>query len=125
MIIEAAYLDDEQKERACRLVEAAGAEFVKTSTGFAVVSGDKAAGATLPDLALMRRTCSARVAVKAAGGVRTLDALLAVLTAGATRVGATATRAILDEFDARTRDSGGVLSVPVAAAAGSVATSGY
>lgn len=107
-------------------MEAAGAEFVKTSTGFAVVIGDKAAGATLPDLVLMRRVCSARVAVKAAGGIRTLDALLDALAVGVTRVGATATKAILSEFDARTAATGGVLAVAEGvASSGAVAAAGY
>jgi deoxyribose-phosphate aldolase len=95
VILENAYLNDAQKVRGCQLVEAAGADFVKTSTGFAPT------GATMEDLALMRRTVSPRVQVKAAGGVRTLDALLAVLDLGVTRVGATATAAMLDEFRAR------------------------
>ena len=95
VIMENAYLDQAQKVRGCQLAEAAGADFVKTSTGFA------ATGATLEDLALMRRTGSARVQVKAAGGVRTLDALLQVLELGVTRVGATATATMLDEFRAR------------------------
>ena len=95
VILENAYLDDDQKVRGCRLAEAAGADFVKTSTGFAPT------GATHEDLALMRRTVSPRVQVKAAGGVRTLDALLAVLELGVTRVGATQTAAMLDEFKAR------------------------
>ncbi len=95
VILENAYLNDAQKVRGCQLVEAAGADFVKTSTGFAPT------GATMEDLALMRRSVSPRVQLKAAGGVRTLDALLAVLDLGVTRVGATATAAILDEFRAR------------------------
>ena len=111
VILECAYLSDEQKVAGCRAAEAAGAAFVKTSTGFAVVTGDKAAGATVPDLLLMRASVSPHVRVKAAGGVRTLDAMLAVLAAGATRVGATATKAILDEFDRRAQ--GGVLEVPL------------
>ncbi len=92
VILENAYLSDREKERASRLVEAAGADFVKTSTGFAP------SGATIPDLQLMRRTVSPAVQVKAAGGVRTLDALIDVLRVGVTRVGATATAAMLDEF---------------------------
>jgi deoxyribose-phosphate aldolase len=92
VILENAYLTDEQKVRACRLVEAAGAHYVKTSTGFAP------SGATVEDLRLMRAAVSPAVKVKAAGGVRTLDALIDVLNAGADRVGATATRVILDEF---------------------------
>ncbi len=95
VIMENAYLDDAQKVRGCQLAEAAGADFVKTSTGFAPT------GATHEDLALMRRSVSPRVQVKAAGGVRTLDALLQVLELGVTRVGATATAVILDDFRAR------------------------
>jgi deoxyribose-phosphate aldolase len=96
VILENAYLDDEQKVRGCRLAEAAGADFVKTSTGFAP------SGATLADLRLMRSAVSPHIQVKAAGGVRTLDALLEVLSVGVTRVGATATAAILDDYRART-----------------------
>jgi deoxyribose-phosphate aldolase len=94
-ILENAYLDDEQKVRGCRAAEEAGAQFVKTSTGFAPT------GATIEDLRLMRATVSPRVQVKAAGGVRTLDALLEVMSVGVTRVGATATEAILEDFKAR------------------------
>jgi deoxyribose-phosphate aldolase len=95
VIFENAYLTDEEKIRACRLTEAAGAEFVKTSTGFAP------SGATHDDLALMRASTSPHVQVKAAGGVRTLDALLAVMALGVTRIGATATATIIDDFRAR------------------------
>ena len=115
VILENAYLSDEQKRAGCRAAEAAGAAFVKTSTGFAVVAADKPAGATIPDLLLMRDSVSSKVRVKAAGGVRTLDALLDVLSVGATRVGATATKAMLDEFDKRAVD--GVLTVTKATAA--------
>ena len=96
VILENAYLTDEEKVRGCLLTEAAGGDFVKTSTGFAP------GGATHEDLALMRRTVSPHVQVKAAGGVRTLDGLLAVLELGVTRVGATQTKSILDDFVART-----------------------
>ena len=92
VIFENAYLTDEQKVTACKLAEAAGADWVKTSTGFAP------SGATLDDLRLMRRSVSEKVQVKAAGGVRTLPALLDVIDTGATRCGATATAAILDDF---------------------------
>ena len=68
VILENAYLSDEQKVIACRLAEQAGADFVKTSTGFAP------SGATLDDLKLMRASVGPQVQVKAAGGVRTLDA---------------------------------------------------
>ncbi len=108
VIFENAYLTDDEKVRACHLSEAAGADFVKTSTGFAP------GGATHEDLALMRRNVSAHIGVKAAGGVRTLDALIDVMALGVTRVGATATATILDDFKARKAGLAGV-----AAAAGS------
>ena len=92
VIFENSYLTDEEKIIACKLSEAAGADWVKTSTGFA--SG----GATLDDLRLMRANVSENVQVKAAGGVRTLAALLDVIDAGVTRSGATATATILDDF---------------------------
>jgi deoxyribose-phosphate aldolase len=95
VILENAYLTDEQKVLGCRLAEEAGAHYVKTSTGFAP------SGATLEDLRLMRASVSPAVKVKAAGGVRTLDALIDVLGCGVDRVGATATEAILEEFKAR------------------------
>src|SRR3990170_2567149 len=95
VIFENAYLADDEKVRACIASEAAGAEFVKTSTGFAP------GGATHEDLALMRRSASDHIQVKAAGGVRTLDALIDVLNLGTTRIGATATKAIIDDFRAR------------------------
>src|SRR5664279_591580 len=95
VILENAYLDEAQKVLGCRLSEEAGADFVKTSTGFAP------SGATLEDLRLMRRSVSPGIGVKAAGGIRTLDALIDALNAGATRVGATATRALLAELEAR------------------------
>jgi deoxyribose-phosphate aldolase len=95
VILENAYLTDEEKERGSRLAERAGADFVKTSTGFAP------SGATHEDLALMRRTVSSHVQVKAAGGVRTLDDLIAVMNLGVTRIGATQTKPIIDEFRAR------------------------
>jgi len=111
VILENAYLTDDEKVRGSRLTEAAGADFVKTSTGFAP------SGATHEDLALMRRTVSPHVQVKAAGGVRTLDALIDVMNLGVTRVGATATKVIIDDF--RARKSG---AAPVVAA---VAEGGY
>jgi deoxyribose-phosphate aldolase len=92
VILENAYLGDEQKVLACKAVEAAGAHYVKTSTGFAPT------GATVEDIRLMRASVSPRVKVKAAHGVRTLDALLDVMDAGAERCGATATAGILDDF---------------------------
>ena len=96
VILENAYLDHDEKVRAYRLVESAGGDFVKTSTGFAP------GGATLDDLQLMRETVSDTVQVKAAGGVRSLDALLEVMAVGVTRIGATRTAEILDDYRART-----------------------
>ena len=95
VILENSYLDDAQKVLGCQLSEAAGAHFVKTSTGFA------GGGATEADIALMRASVSDHVQVKAAGGVRTLDTLLALHALGATRFGATATASILDDAAAR------------------------
>jgi deoxyribose-phosphate aldolase len=107
VIFENAYLTDDEKIRACHLTEAAGGDFVKTSTGFAP------SGATHDDLRLMRANTSPHVGVKAAGGVRTLDALLEVMALGTTRIGATATKPIIDDFRAR---RAGV--APVAAGSG-------
>ena len=84
VIIEAALLTDDEKVTACTLAKAAGADYVKTSTGFA--SG----GATAADVALMRRVVGPEMGVKAAGGVRDLEGLKAMVAAGATRVGASA-----------------------------------
>lgn len=95
VILENAYLTDEQKVKACQLCEEAGADFVKTSTGYAP------SGATLDDVRLMRRTVSEKIQVKCAGGVRTLDALLDMIDAGVTRSGATTTAVMLDEFAQR------------------------
>lgn len=92
VIFENAYLTDEEKVTACKLCEEAGADWVKTSTGFAP------SGATLDDLRLMRANVSDKVQVKAAGGVRTLPALLEVIDAGVTRSGVTVTALILDTF---------------------------
>jgi deoxyribose-phosphate aldolase len=91
VIIEAALLTDDEKVTACTLSKAAGADFVKTSTGFA--SG----GATAADVALMRRVVGAEMGVKAAGGVRDLEGLKAMVAAGATRVGASAGVKIVQE----------------------------
>src|SRR5512142_1562489 len=91
VILENCYLDDAQKVAACKLCEEAGADWVKTSTGFGK------GGATLEDLKLMRAAVSAKVQVKAAGGVRDLDFALKVREVGCTRFGATATEAIMEE----------------------------
>ena len=95
VILENAYLTRDDIVRGCLAVERAGADYVKTSTGFAP------SGATLDDLRLMRATVSPKVKVKAAGGVRTLDALIEVMAAGADRCGATRTAEMLDEFRVR------------------------
>ncbi len=91
VIIEAALLTDEEKITACTLTKAAGADFVKTSTGFGP------GGATAADVALMRRVVGAEMGVKAAGGVRDLEGLKAMVAAGATRVGASAGVKIVQE----------------------------
>jgi deoxyribose-phosphate aldolase len=95
VIFENAYLNDEQKVAACKASEDAGAAFVKTSTGFAP------SGATMHDLMLMRSSVSPDVKVKAAGGIRTLDGLLEVMSIGVERIGATRTEAMLDDYKAR------------------------
>lgn len=91
IIFENCYLKDEHKQELCRICADVGADFVKTSTGY----GD--GGAVDEDLRLMRRFSPPQIQVKAAGGIRTFDRLLAVRALGVTRVGATATKAILDE----------------------------
>ena len=105
VILENHYLTDAQKVTACTLAERAGVDFVKTASGFA------ATGATLADLKLMRRTCSGKVRIKAAGGVRNLDDALAVRAVGTSRFGATQTIAILTE--AKKRFAAGALVMPL------------
>lgn len=95
VILENAYLTDAEKVAGCEAAERAGAHYVKTSTGFAP------GGATMDDLRLMRAAVSPEVKIKAAGGVRTLDILLAMADIGVTRFGATATAAILDDLAGR------------------------
>ena len=112
VIFENAYLTDAEKVRACRVSEAAGADFVKTSTGFAP------GGATHDDLRLMRANTSPHVQVKAAGGVRTLDALLAVMELGVTRIGATATETIIEDFRARKAGTASPVAVSTGAEGG-------
>jgi len=97
--------DDAIKIRLCKVCERAGADFVKTSTGYGFVKGDDGTysyqGATEHDLKLMREHSPETVRVKAAGGVRDLDALIKVRDLGTTRCGATATAAMLEEFKRR------------------------
>lgn len=89
-ILETALLDDAQKTAACKLAQQAGADFVKTSTGFGT------AGATAHDVALMRGVVGPGMGVKAAGGIRTLSDLRAMTAAGATRIGASASIKIVE-----------------------------
>ena len=84
VIIETCLLTDEEKIKACELSQKAGADFVKTSTGFST------GGATVHDIALMRKTVGAEMGVKASGGVHTHEEALAMVKAGATRIGASA-----------------------------------
>jgi deoxyribose-phosphate aldolase len=106
VIFENYYLSDGEKVVACQLSEAAGADFVKTSTGYAK------GGATIADLQLMRRTCGPKVRIKAAGGVSTLDAALAVIATGTVRIGTRSTKAILDEAQKRADASGNLPFIP-------------
>ena len=94
VILENILLTNDEKAAACGICVAAGAEFVKTSTGFA------AAGATVEDVALMRRIVGNRAGVKAAGGIRTAGDVKAMIAAGANRIGASASLAILKELGA-------------------------
>ena len=105
VIFENCFLKDDQKIRLCGICGEVRADFVKTSTGYGT------GGATLEDLRLMRKHAPPHVQVKAAGGVRTLDALLAVMALGVTRIGATATATIIDDFRAR---KAGAVPTPVA-----------
>jgi deoxyribose-phosphate aldolase len=93
-IIETALLDDARKALACKLAQDAGADFVKTSTGFSK------AGATGPDVSLMRRTVGKSMGVKASGGIRKLADLQAMVAAGASRIGASSSVAIMQETKA-------------------------
>jgi len=94
VIIETCYLAQEEKIRACLLAVEGGAAFVKTSTGYG------SAGATTADVSLMRRTVGGEIGVKAAGGIRALPDALAMIEAGASRIGASASIAILDGLEA-------------------------
>jgi deoxyribose-phosphate aldolase len=98
VILENHYLTDEEIVRACELCEKVGADFVKTSTGYAPT------GATVEHVKLMRSSCSPKVGVKAAGGIRTLDQLLQFRAAGATRIGTRSTIEILEEAVKRERE---------------------
>ncbi|MBW3085355.1 Deoxyribose-phosphate aldolase [Austwickia sp. TVS 96-490-7B] len=95
VIIESAALTDEQIVGCCRAAEAAGADFVKTSTGF-----HPAGGASVHAVSLMARTVGGRLGVKASGGIRTTEAALAMIDAGATRLGLSGSRAVLEGLQA-------------------------
>jgi len=95
VILETSYLDDEQKVIAAKIAAAAGADFVKTSTGFGLE------GATVEDVRLLRRTVGDKLGVKASGGIRTLDDALAMIEAGASRLGTSSTSEILAELRRR------------------------
>lgn len=97
VIIETALLTDEQKVTACQLAKAAGADYVKTSTGFST------AGATAYDVTLMREAVGAEMGVKASGGIRTLEDLNKMIAAGANRIGASASVSIVAEAAQPTR----------------------
>lgn len=102
VIIESATLSDEQIVGCCRAAEAAGADFVKTSTGF-----DPAGGASTRAVRLMAETVGGRLGVKASGGIRSAADVLALWEAGATRFGVSATEAILASWGAESRGEGG------------------
>lgn len=93
VILENAFLTKDQIKKGSKLVEEAGAHYVKTSTGFA------SSGSTVEDLQLMRDSVSTNIKVKAAGGLKTLEDCIAAIEAGADRVGISSTKAILAEFD--------------------------
>ncbi|MCC6231831.1 MAG: deoxyribose-phosphate aldolase [Verrucomicrobiales bacterium] len=118
---------DAFKRRLCELCEAAGADWVKTSSGYGFVKQSDGSynyrGATEHDLALMRASCSAKVQVKAAGGVRDLDGLIRVRDLGATRCGATATAAMLDEY--RRREAAGGSASGGVSTGGALGSGGY
>jgi deoxyribose-phosphate aldolase len=117
VIFENAYLDDDAKIRLCEICAEIGADWVKTSTGYAP------SGATLADLELMRKHSPARVQVKAAGGIRDLDSLLAVRTIGVSRVGATRTESMLEEC--RKRLGLNPISNPIQQTPASATPTGY
>ncbi len=118
---------DDFKRRLCQICEGAGADWVKTSTGYGFVKQPDGSysyrGATEHDLALMRASVSEKVQVKAAGGVRDLDGLIKVRDLGGTRCGATATAAMLDEY--RRRESAEQAGQAAPSASGEIGTGGY
>jgi deoxyribose-phosphate aldolase len=124
VIFENDYLrSDEIKIKLCQLCERAGADWVKTSSGYGFVKQPDGSynyqGATVHDLTLMRANVSAKVQVKAAGGVRDLDGLIQVRALGGSRCGATATAAMLEDY--RKREAAGTLTTT----AGQIGSGGY
>jgi deoxyribose-phosphate aldolase len=103
VIFENDFLNTDQKIKLCEICSNIGVAFVKTSTGYGYVKQDNGMfltrGATLEDIKLMKNHCSPEVKIKAAGGIRTLSDMLKAIDAGATRIGATATAAILEEVN--------------------------
>lgn len=93
VILENCYLSEEQKIQACALAAEAGADYVKTSTGFGT------GGATVEDVCLMRKAVGQNLGVKAAGGIRTLDQALGMVEAGANRIGTSASVSIVESLD--------------------------
>lgn len=104
VILENAYLTEEEKIKACEICDKAGADFTKTSTGYAP------SGSKMEDLKLMRAHTSPRMQVKAAGGIRTLDDCLQIMGCGACRIGTRSTAAVLAE--AEEREKAGTLEIP-------------
>jgi deoxyribose-phosphate aldolase len=92
VIIECCLLDEAEKVRACELAREAGADFVKTSTGFSI------GGATEEDVRLMRRIVGTKLGIKAAGGIRTLSDVQKLIAAGATRIGSSSSKRIMEEL---------------------------
>jgi deoxyribose-phosphate aldolase len=118
---------DDLKKKLCQICETAGADWVKTSSGYGFVKQASGAynyqGATEHDLALMRAAVSSKVQVKAAGGVRDLDGLIRVRDLGASRCGASATKAMLDEY--KKREAAERAGATVQTSAGQIGKGGY
>jgi deoxyribose-phosphate aldolase len=118
---------DDFKRKLCQICERAGADWVKTSTGYGFVKQPDGSynykGATEHDLALMRASCSPKVQVKAAGGVRDLDGLIKVRDLGGSRCGATATAAMMDEY--RKREAAEKKGQSQGSASGTIGVGGY
>lgn len=118
VIIETCYLNNEQKARVCKLAAAAGADWVKTSTGYG------SAGCTVDDVILMRQSVPAACQVKGSGGIRDLDMVLALRAAGATRCGVSATEKIMQEAERRYAE-GTLEEAAPGTGAGQAAKGGY